>query len=259
MAEVNLNESQSLEVQQESPLALSTFGSNMPSQYFFNVNSKCYENERLMFDKLTTEAYESYGSKCDYFVVSYSLDNERVFGEDNDRHITAVFPVKMYFELPPEDRKYTQWGMEEEDTFVMWISKTQFTKYASVYSPDYKPHEGDLIRPHYNGIIYEIRNIVDTDNQFLNTQHTYKLTVAVWTNDMKTADENDYNGADENLHTYDETNGISTQPPESLTSIREYVTSGSDFLKQNEIIDEMKDDVLYNDPKNPNYDPFNGW
>ena len=250
-----LNENPILGISMTSgTFAESTSLFNMPSNYFFNYNSQCYVNEKQMFDKITTEAYNAYGSKCDYFVVDYSLNNEKIFGEDNDRHIIAKFLVKMVFELPPEDRKYTQWGMEEEDRFIMFCGKSQFDEYSSVYEQGYFPHEGDLIRPHYNGIIYEITNVVDTDNQFLNTQHTYKLTVRVWTNDMKTAS---YDTSTENLHTYDGTNGIPTEPPESLTSVADYVTNGSDFLKQNEIIEEEKKKILYED--DTNNDPFSGW
>jgi hypothetical protein len=191
------------------------------------------------------EAFNQHGVKCDYYVVDYSLNNERIFGEDNDRHILRNFVVKVYFDLPPEVRQYTQIAMEDIDNFQMYITKNAFTKYSSNYAPKY----GDFIRPHYNGILYEIIDVIDTDEQFLNTQHTWKFTVRVWVNNMLTSTPNI---SAENNTTYDNT---------SVEPISSHLTSaGSDFLKQNDLIDEEKEAILYK-PKpteKPN-DPFSGW
>jgi hypothetical protein len=229
-----------------------------PTQTYFNFSSDCYNNEKLLYDKITSEAYDQHGVKGDWYAVDFSLNNEKLFGEDNDRKILFNFPLKVYMELPFEQRQYNQWGMEELDNFVIYCNKYQFEKYALRSNhQNYIPTPGDLFRPHYNGVIYEVSSVKDTDDQFLNTQHTWKITVRVFRNNMLTTTAN---VSAENLNTYDETNAVPTEPPTQLQPISAYTTSGSDSLKQNDLIDEKKTDVLYDDP-NPSSgsDVWNGW
>lgn len=216
--------------------------SKMPNQ-FFNFRGSCYDNDKILYQKMTSEALDMHGVKCDYYVLDYSTNNEKVFGEDNDKHITRQFKIKVHFETPPETRKYSQWGIEDVDTFEMFITKVAFNKYSNNYQPKY----GDLIRPHYDGNIYEITDVIDTTEQFLNTQHNWKFTVKVWENTQPTTTSG---VQDENTETYD---GQTYQP------IEEFTENGSDTLKQNEIIEEEKDDVLYQDIDNNNNNPFGGW
>ena len=58
--------------------------------------------------------------------------------------------------------------------------------------------------------------------------------------------------------TYDKTNAIPDQPPENLTDVSVYTTSGSNALKQNDLINEEKTDILFDDPSN-NINPFGDW
>lgn len=229
-----------------------------PKETFFSFNSSCYNNEKLLYNKLTSEAFDQHGVKGDWYVVDYSLDNEKVFGEDNSRNILYNFPLKVYMELPFEQKQYNQWGMEELDNFIIYCNFYQFEQYAKRSGhAGYKPNGGDLFRPHYNGVIYEVINVYSTEDQFLNTQHTWKLTLRVFRNEMLTTSPN---VSAENLTTYDKTNAVSTEPPAQVQPISAYTTSGSDTLKQNDLIDEVKDEVLYQDP-NPDsgFNPFNGW
>ncbi len=215
--------------------------SSTPNQYF-NFRGGCYDNEKYLYGKVITEALDMHGVKCDYYVVDYSLNNEQLFGEDNDRHITRQMKIKVYFETPPEARKYSQWGIEDIDTFEMHVPKLAFSKYTDSYEPKY----GDFIRPHYNGIIYEITDVIDTTEQFLNTQHSWKFTVKVWENNMHTTTAA---VSAENTETYD---------GDDITPIAEYTENGSDILKQNDLIEEEKEDVLYDDINNNN-NPFGDW
>ncbi len=229
-----------------------------PTQTFFNYNSDCYNNEKVLYDRVTSEALDQHGVKGDWYVVDYSLNNEKLFGEDNARKILYTFPLKVYMETPFEQRQYNQWGMEELDNFVVYCTKFQYSTYASKSGhADYTPNSGDFFRPFYNGVIYEVITVYDTDDQFLNTQHTWKLTLKVFKNEMLTTSPN---VSAERQQTYDKTNAVPTEPPAQITPISAYTTSGSDTLKQNELIDEVKDEVLYNDPNPPSgNDPWNGW
>ena len=215
--------------------------SPMPNQYF-NFAGSCYDNEKLLYNKTTSEALDMNGVKCDYYVVDYSTDNEKVWGEDNDKHIIQQYKLKVYFETPPEVRQYTQFGIEDVDSFQMYCTKLMFNKYTSGYVPKY----GDFIRPQYNGVLYEITDVIDTDEQFLNTQHNWRFTVKVWENNMVTTTPAI---SAENTETYD---------GDTITPIAEYTENGSDTLKQNDIIEQEKTDVLYNDIDNNN-NPFGEW
>jgi hypothetical protein len=214
----------------------------MPNQYF-NYNGSCYNNEKKLYDQTTSEALDMNGVKCDYYVVDHSEDNEKLWGEDNDKHIIQQYKLKVYFETPPEVRQYTQFGIEDVDSFQMYCTKMMFNKYASGYVPKF----GDFIRPHYNGVLYEITDVIDTDEQFLNTQHNWKFTVKVWENNMLTTTPAI---SAEQSETYDE---------QDITPIKVYTTSGSDTLKQNDLIEEEKTNVLYNDIDNPTYNPYGDW
>lgn len=230
---------------------------SVASNTFFNFNSDCYNNEKLLYDKITSEAYDQHGVKGDWYAVDYSLNNEKLFGEDNDKHILYNFPLKVYMELPFEQKQYNQWGMEELDNFLIYCNKYQYELYAKRSGHSgYIPREGDFFRPHYNGVIYEVINVRDSEEQFLNTQHTWKFTLRVFKNEMLTTSPN---VSAERLTTYDETNAVPTEPPTQLQPISAYTTSGSDTLKQNDLIDDIKNDVLYEDPNDPNHDPFGGW
>jgi hypothetical protein len=229
-----------------------------PRQTFFSYGSNCYDNEKLLYNKLTSEAFDQHGVKGDWYAVDYSLANEKIYGEDNSRKIKYTFPLKVYMELPFEQRQYNQWGMEELDNFVIYCNHYQFEQYATRSGhAGYIPNAGDFFRPHYNGVIYEVISVIDTEDQFLNTQHTWRLTLRVFRNEMLTTTSA---VSAENLTTYDNTNGVPTEPPTQLQPISAYTTSGSDTLQQNDIIDEEKVDVLYDDPNPPSgNDPFNGW
>lgn len=242
-AYINAIKNQSLvKIEATSAYAGTTTYCAIPSQTFFNFNSSCYSNEKKLYSRVVSEAYDQQGVKCDYYVVDYSLSNEKIFGEDNDRHIVRNFKMKVYFETPPESRQYNQLGMEDLDVFQMYTTKEAF----SYYSANYEPKYGDLIRPFYNGVIYEILHVIDTEEQFLNTQHTWKFTVRPWQNNMLTTDNTVQN---ENVTTYD---------GKTVKSIKDHTDNGSDSLKQNDLIDSVKDEILYNDP-NGDVDPFGGW
>ena len=144
--------------------------------------------------------------------------------------------------------------MEDFDRFQVWTSKKLFSKHSKTY---HKPKCGDLIRPHYSGIIYEITEVIDTESQFLGKQHIWTITIKVWENDLIGKNNSEESSGEENLQTYDKTNAISTEPPKQLTQINEYLENGSDFLEQNEMVDEIKNDVLYT--SDDDIDPFSGW
>lgn len=227
---------------------------------WFNSNNPCYDNEKKLFSKLTAEALDHAGARADWYVVDYSLENERVFGEDNDRYVVANFPLKLYFEVPPSSRTYTQFGIEGVENYKVYIGKLAFSSYAKkYYGRDYKPMVGDLVRTKFDGIFYEVVSVLDTDNQFRNTQHSWTITLKPWENGMIKYREEVGVKNEEMKQTMDGENGIVECPPPELVSIKEYLDNGSDTLKQNEVIEEEKKKVMYEplDPHDTSVDdPF---
>lgn len=227
---------------------------------WFNTNNPCYDNEKKLFSKLTSEALDNFGVRCDWYVVDYSLENERTFGEDNDRYVVANFPLKLYFESPPDSRNYTQFGIEGTDNFKAYIGQMAFASYSKkYYGRDYKPMQGDIVRTQLDGLFYEVVSVLGTNSQFLNTQHSWEITLKPWENGLIKYKSEVGVKNEEIKQTLDGVNGIVECPPPELTSIKDYLDNGSDTLKQNETIDEEKKKVLYEpyDPKDKSVDdPF---
>lgn len=200
---------------------------------FFNTNNSCYDTEKQMIDQLTSEALDNAGVVCDWYQIDYSLYNERVFGEDNDRRVRKVFRVKLYFELPPDNRQYTQFGIEAMDVFQVHVGKTAWSYYATKADLEgYEPKYGDVFRSHSSGIFYEIVDVKDTDSQTLNTQHSWIMTAKVWENPMLREYDKNEVGA-ELKQTLDSENAIVEQSPPELTDMTDYFRNGSDTLAQN--------------------------
>lgn len=217
---------------------------------FFNTNSSCYDSEKKLVDQLTSESMDIAGEFCDWYKIDYSLYNERIFGEDNDRRVRKIFKVKLYFDLPSDDRAYNRFGIEGLDVFQVRIGFLAWNSYVKRADEEgYKPHIGDVFRPHYSGIFYEIIDVKDSDAQILNSQHSWLMTAKVWENPMLKPYEDDV--GKEITQTTDHENAIVEEPPPSLKSMNHYFEKGSDTLKQNDKLDKS---VLYNDGKDD--DPF---
>lgn len=213
---------------------------------FFNTNNPCYDSEKKMADQLTSEALDMAGEVCDWYQIDYSLYNERVFGEDNDRRVRSMFRVKLYFELPDDNRQYTKFGIEATDIFQVHVGKLAWNHYVKKADLEgYTPKYGDVFRPHYSGIFYEVVDVKDTDSQFLNTQHSWVMTAKVWENPMlRSWEEGEI--WHELKQTTDQENAIVEQSPEQLTDMREYLKNGSDTLAQNYKQDLPKKDDPFN-------------
>lgn len=206
---------------------------------FFNTNNSCYDSEKKLSDQLTSEALDMSGEVCDWYQIDYSLYNDRIFGEDNDRRVRKVFRVKLYFELPSDNRQYTKFGIEGMDNFQVHIGKLAWDHYAKNADLEgYQPKYGDVFRPHYSGIFYEVVDVKDTDSQFLNTQHSWIMIARVWENPMlKSYDDI----GEEVKETTDHENAIVEESPKELKTMKHYLDGGSDTLAQNYNLKKLKE------------------
>lgn len=226
-------------------------------KYFNHVLDPCYNNEKLMYDKLVTESFNQHGVKCIYYVVDWNTEYDRVYGEDLDRTIERKFMVMTYFMLPPEDRLISVFAIENTDNFKMWASKIHFAAASTTRvtsnkfgrtrgcEPEYKPQAGDIIKSTANNVYYEILNVKDAveKNQFL--QHK-----GVWEMDVRVYRDLHYN--------------INPSTSASLADITPF-TDQDDYLAINDVIDTEKQDIIItsaddiaNGCKPPN-DPFGNW
>ena len=244
--ELNLDEQPDVELDVQEALAFGISACNSFINGFFNTNSECYDSEKKMMDQLTSEALDNAGEICDWYQIDYSLYNERIFGEDNDRRVRSMFRVKLYFELPDDNRQYTKFGIEATDIFQVHVGNTAWDHYTKKADLEgYVPQVGDVFRPHYSGIFYEITDVKDTDSQFLNTQHSWIMTAKVWENPMLRSWEEGEIGP-ELKQTTDKENAIVEQSPPELTDMRKYLEKGSDTLAQNYVQDIPKNDDPFN-------------
>ena len=142
--------------------------SKMPTIWLRKCNGMDYENERKLYRKVTTEAYNKFGVCMIYYVVSYDTQYDKIWGEDNNRRYIRRFDIMCRFPLPTEEKMWTKFAIEGIDNFSIFCSKNHF-RTASTYGntlvagnigqgtyPIYVPKNGDVLQSKYNKYLYEI-------------------------------------------------------------------------------------------------------
>ena len=148
---------------------------------YFDFSSECYANESKLIDDLTTEAINFAGVQGFWYVVDYSLENEKVFGEDNSRTVVRKFPFMFAIEgLPIDDRKWTKFGIEGMDNFHITVAKTGFAQASQRDSdgmtPAFKarnPHSGDIVQSTHNNVFYRVLDVKDKGDTTLQRAHSF--------------------------------------------------------------------------------------
>lgn len=215
--------------------------------------STCHNGEKDMFDKLEMGAWNKFGVQLRYYLTDYNKNYDKNFGEDRDRLVVRAFDFNGYFAYPPETREYITFGIDQIDTFQLFVSINHMeyvsrldTDGNSSYLPVY-PNVGDIIYAYYSNIYYEIIRAKKSENQFLQTQHSWTITVRVFRD-----------------------NHLSLGPAVSAEAISACVNKSTDLFQINQVVHEEKSRFLYdttaaleseppNDPGSPNNDPFAGW
>lgn len=204
---------------------------------YFDVDSQCKENESNLYEDTLTEAFNIFGVDSYWYKVDYSLQNEKVFGEDNARTIERKFYVKYFIDsLPVDSKMFTTMGIEGMDILHVYIAKKHFKEASQFDSdglrnqPEYEPRQGDIIWSSHNSTYYTVIEVKSQIEQFLQRRHTWDITIIP----MKS-----------------EKIGVST----ALASddINNYVNI-TDIMAQNQLIDSEKQNVLYQG--STNIDPF---
>lgn len=248
---------------------------------FDYLDSSCYDNEKRVYGRMLNEVYNNYGTRCFYYIVDYNTSRDVIFGEDGDRHILRRFPLQAYFTLPQEEDLVSLFGIEEMDNFDMFISKMQLSAASTLdYNdqfgetsgtfPMYSPMEGDLIRPAYNDQIYEILHVHDTEEQFHQDHHTWKITVRKYKDLHFTVDSTNTSALSEMISAVDQ--GDLFNIGAFIDTIKEpVIVSGTDNDVSYSILDTSavstssyttsSDGVSAQIVPNitPSDDPFGGW
>lgn len=177
---------------------------------FFNHLNPLYNNERKLYDLLLTEAYNFHGITMTYYILSYDIDKDRLFGEDNNRTIVRSFDTQAYAELPNDKKNFSTMGIMNQDIFHLYISMRHFAVASKYFNgvpseESYTPRAGDIIRMSLNEIndptrmtrlnsdfpdptdllrtgtmnnnYYEIIMVKKQEEQFLQHQHSWDLIV----------------------------------------------------------------------------------
>ena len=147
----------------------------------FDFSSECYDAESKMIDDLTTEAINMAGVMGYWYVVDYSLRNERIFGEDNSRTIVRKFPFMFMIDgLPIDDKKWTKFGIEGMDNFHISVAKSGFAQASQMAAdgrtPAFKarnPHSGDIVQSTHNGVFYRVLDVKDKGDTTLQRAHSF--------------------------------------------------------------------------------------
>ena len=214
--------------------------------------TKCqtsYNNERKLFDTLITEVYNKHGVCMNYYITTFDLNYDKIWGEDNDRKFVRRFPIMAYFTMPREEKLWSKFGIEGMDTFSMFVSKSHF-KDASTFDPStnqmsvydsYVPKVGDIIMSEYNEYIYEISEVKEEAGLYIHSkQHLWEFVVRPF--------------KDRNIELSGTTSG-------TMSSIKDYVAGHNDIFDIKDIISQKSSAVVYHPKANelPPKDPFGVW
>lgn len=157
------------------------YNNSLPDNDMFVPHPDTYGNEQDLYDSLLTEGYNKRGVPCEYYLSTYDTNYNKIFGEDGNRYFTRSFPVMSYYELPKELELWSKFGIEGLDNFQMSISKRHFSAACQADGSEYvKPKVGDVIKANYNGRFYEVIDVGEEEEVFLQKKHTWILTVSVF-------------------------------------------------------------------------------
>lgn len=214
--------------------------SREPNSYF-DHGSATYNNEKNLISVIINEYYNKYGVCMEYYVVDCDMKCDNIWGEDNNRSFDRNFSVNGYFNLPREDKIWTQFGIEGMDEITLWISKRHFQG-ASIDKSNgqsyVRPRVGDVIKSEYSNYFYEITEVAeDTGQYFQSNQHVWELTIRPMKDEF-----------------------ISVSSELSASDIAKVINL-DDIFNIDDQIDIEKEDTLYEPEtiEKPNNDPFGNW
>jgi len=208
---------------------------------YFDFRSDKYAKDKNLLSLFATESINKFGTCCIFYQTSHDLKYNPIFwGEDNNRRFITKFDLMTYYQLPTEEKMWTKMGIENLDTFSMYVAKRHFRAASKPRGgPEVIPKMGDIIMAKYDDLIYEITEVAESEGNFLQSkEHMFEFVVKPFKDE-----------------------GI--ELPESLSgsSISAYTNKNEDIFDIANDVDVEKEDILYKPPseEKSNDDPFANW
>ena len=226
----------------------------VPSTSYWRDDTECKDNERFLYNSLLTNSNNMFAPIWQYYPTTYNLITDRVFKEDSNKMVIRSFSASgMIEDIPPEHRSYKLEGLVGNDIVRAWFSQVHFTE-ASTYSgltpdvyPSWSPAIGDYLYLTSNGLFYEVINVNDAIELFLNRQHNWELVMRVYRDNKLTV-----SAGSPTL-----VNDVILQV---CTSAASATTQFNDYLEINEDLDELIKPIEYDEQSGEqSANPFGGW
>lgn len=224
---------------------LSKFLDSERSPYFQFENN--YSSENFIKGSQITEAINNYGLCFRYYVRTYDLTYDRIFGEDNNSRYVRYFDFMAINEMPSENKFFSKFGMEQTDEISVFCTKMHFQVASNdpTTKQEYVPKLGDIIELRFTQFLYEIVSLPKV------TDYTYfQSTNVIWEFVVRPY---------KNEH-------IEVDPTSDIknTTINKNTDGGTidpDIFDIRNIIDTKKEEILYN-PKQTEHatlNPYANW
>lgn len=208
---------------------------------YFDFRNPAYDREKNLFSLWATEAINKYGVCMEFYQTTYDTKYDPIWGEDNNRRFVKKFDVMVYYQLPREEKMWTKFGIENMDTFSMWVSKRHFDAASNSPGGGAKviPKMGDIIMAKYNDYVYEITEIAEEVSMFLQSkEHIFEFIVKPFKDE-----------------------GIALANDLSASSLSAFTNKDEDIFDIANDIDVAKEDIIYDPPpeEKPSDDPWGNW
>lgn len=141
---------------------------------WMNFCKNDYSRDQELVEYLQEEVYDKFGVEIIFYETSYNKKYDRIFGEDNNRHILNYWYVKSFFPLPKEEKTWSKFGIEGMNIFSMFVSKYAFKDRTN----NYIPQIGDIVQTVFDNKIYEITEVKEeTPTFFQSKRYTWEFVV----------------------------------------------------------------------------------
>tara|TARA_Y100000310_G_C20704329_1_gene833665 strand:- start:32956 stop:33618 length:663 start_codon:yes stop_codon:yes gene_type:complete len=207
---------------------------------YFDFRKPEYDRDKNLFSLVATEAFNKFGVCMEFYVTTYDLQYEPIWGEDNNRRFVKKFDLMVYYQLPREEKMWNNYGIENIDTFSMYSSKRHFRAASKpTGGVEYIPKIGDIIMAKYNDYVYEVTEVAEEVSMFLQSkEHMWEFVVKPFKDE-----------------------GISMDDSLSGCTLSAFTNKDEDIFDISNPIDVEKENIIYKPPaeEKPNDDPFANW
>ena len=128
---------------------------------FFHFSGDDYKGENFLISSNIAQAFNNLGMCFRFYVRTYDVDYDRIFGEDNNSRYVRYFDFMGMYQAPEENKFFTQFGIEQTDEVTIYVSKLHFRSASNdpKTKQEYIPKLGDLVEAKGTKFLYEIVSI----------------------------------------------------------------------------------------------------